>query len=236
MRHRFPPPAPFKPAAAQAKPAPPATHWSGGAAPRRALAPPATPPRHAAPRQALIRPAPGARALQRATPASAGDTKSAPSNSPAKKPAPAPAPAPSSDVKEPAPSADTKDVKADTGPAAPLTYQQRKKLLQQQMTPVVTALAKSPAKIVILKSAGNHFHEAGDDDGHPRNADELVDCVCWHLAKGNFEVSLDAKEQVTVTIQLDLGATNPKAKTNWRVAGKLDKDGKLYVRHCGPGG
>jgi hypothetical protein len=67
---------------------------------------------------------------------------------------------------------------------------------------------------VVLTSAGNHYDEAGDDPGHPRNADELVECVCWHLAKGNFEVSLDAKEQVTVTIQLDLDARNPKDNKN----------------------
>jgi hypothetical protein len=229
MRHRFPPPAPFKPATAQAKRAPPAAHWSGGAAPGRALAPSAIPPR-----QAFRQTVPGARAVQRATQGATGDTKSASSSSPAKKPAPAPVP--STDVKDPAPSADTKDVKADTGAAPALNYQQRKKLLQQQMAPVVTALAKTPAKIVILKSAGNHYHEAGDDPGHPSNADQLVECVCWHLAKGNFEVSLDAQEQVTVTIQLDVDARNPRDKKNWRVAGKLDKDGKLYVRHCGPGG
>lgn len=233
MRHCFPPPAPFKPAVAQAKRAPPAAHWSGGAAPGRALAQPAAAPAPP-PRQAFMQNAPGARALQRATPGATGDTKSSSSSSPAKKPAPAPAP--SSDVKDPAPSADTKDAKADAEKTPQLTYQQRKKLLQQQMTPVVAALAKTPAKIVILKSAGNHFHEAGDDAGHPSNADQLVDCICWHLKAGNFEPSLDATGKITVTIQLDLDATNPKAKTNWRVAGTLDTNGKLYVRHCGPGG
>lgn len=233
MRHRVPPPAPFNPAAAQAKRAPPVARWSGKSL-GRTIAPPAAPPAMPPP-PPFMQAWPGARALQRAAPNASGDTKSSSSSNPAKKPASAPPP--STDVKDPAPATDTKDVKSDAAGSAPsLTYQQRKKLLQQKCAPILAEIAENPARIVVFTSAGNHYKEAEEGSHHPGDKEQLVDCVCWHLSNGNFEASADLKGDVTVTIQLDLDARNPKDKKNWRIAAKLDKNGKLYVRHCGPGG